>query len=389
MTHKKSTFPYDFFEQFAKVMDQTASQQALWWKQAGLNLQTQKQYEEFLRESQNRQEDFLQGIKLYKDFEIKRDLKDPPVIWAMGAARILDYSQTTDHDAPIVLVVPSLINRAYVLDLTEKASFLRHMAQQGIRPFLLDWGELSLAEREFTIEDYITHYLLPAFDHVSAFTRRPVSLLGYCMGGMLSMAACIHRPQVDKLVLLAAPWDFHAGQEWLIPWLYASSPYLDNLIDQSAELPVEIIQYMFAMLNPLGVIRKFRELPHFADNLEKMQEFATVEDWLNDCTPVAAKAAKELLFDWYRDNKPCQLQWAVHGMIIDPHKISQPTLIVSPQNDKIVSPKSSETLTKFLPSNRMIHPETGHIGAIIGKKSDSQVLQPIIEFLKEKEQKGQ
>lgn len=382
MTSKKTTFPYEFLEQFAKFMNQSIHQQTEWWKQAGINLQNHKQYEEFVKESGDRLQDFMAGIKLYKQLDFKRTIKDPPTIWAMGNAKVLDYSQTLSHDAPVLFVIPSLINRAYVLDLNEKTSFLRHLAESGIRPFLLDWGELSQAERDFSMEDYLNRYLLPALDHVAAYTRRPVSLMGYCIGGMLALAACEFRPEIEKLILLASPWDFHAGQEWLIPWLYASSAYLNRVIDQSAELPVEVIQYMFAILNPLGVIRKFHELPQFADNIEKLQEFANVEDWLNDCTPIAPKAAKELLFDWYRDNKPLKREWVVNGKIIDPKKITQQTLILSPQNDKIVSPESSAALTKFLPLSHMIQPDTGHIGAIIGKKAESEVLQPITSFLK-------
>jgi polyhydroxyalkanoate synthase subunit PhaC len=383
MKNKDTTFPYAFFENFAKIMTESTSQQNDWWQRMGLTLQNQKQFQDFASESQNRLQDFMEGVKLYQQMDFKRDVKDPPVIWAMGSCKVFDYSQTQSPDAPVLLVIPSLINRAYVLDLTEDTSFLRTLAAAGIRPFLLDWGELSNAERNFSMEDYLNRYLLPALDHVGAYTQKPVSVLGYCIGGMLAMAAVASRPNIEKLILLASPWDFHEGQEWLIPWVHASSVYLNTMIDQSAELPVEIIQYMFAILNPLGVIRKFRELPQFKDNIEKLQEFATVEDWLNDCVPLAPKVAKELLFDWYRDNKPENGQWQINGHIINPKNIAQPTLIIIPQNDKIVSPKSAESLTKSLPNNYIIRPDTGHIGAIIGKKSNEQVLQPIIGFIKE------
>ena len=42
--------------------------------------------------------------------------------------------------APAVLVVPSLINRYYVLDLLSERSFLRHLASRGLRPLVVDWG---------------------------------------------------------------------------------------------------------------------------------------------------------------------------------------------------------------------------------------------------------
>src|SRR5580693_8945388 len=46
-----------------------------------------------------------------------------------------------------VLVVPSLINRWEVLDLTAEKSLLRAMAAAGLRPYLVDWGTPNDEER--------------------------------------------------------------------------------------------------------------------------------------------------------------------------------------------------------------------------------------------------
>jgi polyhydroxyalkanoate synthase len=62
-----------------------------------------------------------------------------PVAWREGALRLLDYGRGSA--GPAVLVVPSLINRYYVLDLLPEQSFLRHLAEAGLRPLVVDWGE--------------------------------------------------------------------------------------------------------------------------------------------------------------------------------------------------------------------------------------------------------
>ena len=74
------------------------------------------------------------------------DLADPPMIWSEGAARVLDYG----GDGPSVLFVPSLVNRAYILDLMPGQSMMRWFAGRGVRPLLLDWGWPGAAERDFT-----------------------------------------------------------------------------------------------------------------------------------------------------------------------------------------------------------------------------------------------
>ena len=51
-----------------------------------------------------------------------------------------------------MLVVPSLINRWEVLDLTAEKSLLRAMAADGLRPYLVDWGTPDAEERRFDLD---------------------------------------------------------------------------------------------------------------------------------------------------------------------------------------------------------------------------------------------
>ena len=70
----------------------------------------------------------------YRSHAWRRDLPDPPVAWREGGSRLLAYAEA---GIP-VLMVPSLVNRAYVLDLAEGQSLARWMPSHGLRPFLMD-----------------------------------------------------------------------------------------------------------------------------------------------------------------------------------------------------------------------------------------------------------
>ena len=74
---------------------------------------------------------FLAGLHAYWRHPYRRDLAEPPALWSEGATRLLDYGPA---DGLPLLVVPSLINRAYILDLMPGRSLLRHLAEQGLRP---------------------------------------------------------------------------------------------------------------------------------------------------------------------------------------------------------------------------------------------------------------
>src|ERR1700761_6846390 len=93
-----------------------------------------------------RAELFLDGVERYRQHPYRRDLPEPPLLWQEGTTRLLDYRP---RGGTPVLIVPSLINRAYILDLAPGQSFLRYLADQGLRPLLVDWGAPGTEERGF------------------------------------------------------------------------------------------------------------------------------------------------------------------------------------------------------------------------------------------------
>ena len=93
----------------------------------------------------------IAGIAAYRADPYVREMRDPPAVWEESETRLLDYGGS----GPAVLFVPSLINRAYILDLMEGGSMLRWLAGQGAHPYLLDWGWPGEVEREFSLTDYI------------------------------------------------------------------------------------------------------------------------------------------------------------------------------------------------------------------------------------------
>src|SRR6185436_14837200 len=67
------------------------------------------------------------GIESYRRHPFRRALPEPPVLWQDGTTRLLDY-RAAAAGGPVLLAVPSLINRAYFLDLTADRSLLRALA---------------------------------------------------------------------------------------------------------------------------------------------------------------------------------------------------------------------------------------------------------------------
>jgi len=327
------------------------------------------------------------GVEAYRRHPYHRDLTDPPAIWQEGSCRLLDYGALADARpaGPAVLVVPSLINRAYVLDLTAERSLLRWLARHGLRPLLLDWGSPGAEERGFTLTDYVAGRLERALDALRAqAATRPV-VLGYCMGGLLALGLALRR-QADLagLVLLATPWDFHAENAPHSRMAAASLPLLSPLLEVAGELPVDLLQTLFAGLDPHLVVRKFLAFGRLDPTSRKATDFVALEDWLNDGVPLAAPVARECLGRWYGENATARGQWRLAGQAVDPAQLDLATLCVIPAQDRIVPPASATALAEAIPGAQRLTPAAGHIGMVVSAQAERTVWQPLLTWIRDR-----
>ena len=232
----------------------------------------------------------IAGIAAYRRHPYRRTLPDPPAVWSEGDTRLLDFGGR----GPRVLFVPSLINRATVLDLAPGRSMLRFLAQNGARPLLLDWGWPGPAERRFGLTDYIAGRL----ERALAAQRTPVVLAGYCMGGLLALAAALRRPdRVRALALIATPWDFHASASGRAAAAAALLPGLEPIMEATGTLPTDLLQTLFAGLDPFGIAQKYRAFARLDPASERAGLFVALEDWLNDGVPLAALLPRVVLHE--------------------------------------------------------------------------------------------
>ena len=325
---------------------------------------------------------FLAGLERYRRHPYRRALADPPPVWQEGSTRLLDFGPS---GAPPVLVVPSLINRSYILDLAPDKSLLRFLAAAGLRPFLVDWGKPAALERQFNLTDYIAGRLERAAEAAIAAAGAPLAVLGYCMGGLLALALAERRPaMVGALALLAAPWDFHAERAGQARLLGQMAEPLTRAFATLGEVPVDLLQLLFAALDPLLAVRKFSRFAALAPGSAEEREFVAVEDWLNDGVPLALPVARECLGGWYGANTPGRGLWRIAGRSVLPERVAAPSLVVLPAHDRIVPPKTADALADVLPGAERLMPSLGHVGMMVAREAGQQVWRPLAQWLRAK-----
>jgi poly(3-hydroxyalkanoate) synthetase len=315
---------------------------------------------------------FLAGIRAWHGHPWHRELPDPPVRWREATARLLDYG----GDGPVVLFVPSLVNRWTVLDLMPGHSMLRWLAEHGVHPMLLDWGE---PEPRFTLTDHIAGRLVRAMEAAGG----KMVLAGYCMGGTFAAAAAALRPDlISGLALLAAPWDFHAAGVDRLHKLTATCAMLEPLLRDAVTVPVDLLQTLFTLDDPAAVAEKFRQFGRLDPASAAARLFVALEDWLNDGVPLSGATARECMRDWYRDNLPMRGEWRVAGLAIDPEAIQVPAFVAVPRRDHIVPPESARALAGLLPRVTLAEPDAGHVGMTSGRAAQRVLWEPLRDWVR-------
>lgn len=328
--------------------------------------------------------DYLAGLQHYRAQSQPTAQAPRPVLQHSGTSRLLDYAPQLGKAKPVLLVVPSLVNRPDILDLDAQHSLLRWLTAQDIRPLLVDWGRPAPADAALTLTDYLQR--LQQFLAVAQqIAGAKVHLFGHCLGGNLALALAALAPQQCRsLTLCSTPWDFHAGdaairQQGALLW-QALAPTLPA----SALVPPAVLQSLFTLLQPLQVTNKFRRLPHLAD-IAQLQHFCRVESWLNDGVALPQPVFAEIMRDWYGANLPCQGSWRVTEHAILPQKLRLPTLVAVPEQDHIVPPASALALARQVPGAIAYSAPLGHIGMVISRRAPEASWRRFAAFIKEQQ----
>ncbi|GAB4149598.1 MAG: alpha/beta fold hydrolase [Sphingomonadales bacterium] len=329
-------------------------------------------------EALTRLQAFLDGVAAYRAHPYRRDLPEPPVLARAGSARLLDYG----GEGPAVLFVPSLINPAWVLDLSARRSLLRYLAGQGLRPLLLDWGRPDAREQRFDIAAYVRQRLLPLLRQAVQAHGRPVTLAGFCMGGNLALAAAVLAPGlVARMAFLATPWDFHAAGAQQPALVADFARRAAPLLAAEGVLPVDWQQLLFAALDPTLIEGKYRRFASLPPDSPEAADFVALEDWAGSGPPLAAPVARQVFADWYGANLPARRGWRLDDAIIDPAAMKAPSLLAIPRRDRIVPPQSAMALAATLPNRQVLQVDAGHVGMVVGARAESLLWRPLAAWL--------
>ncbi|MEL6977528.1 MAG: alpha/beta fold hydrolase [Pseudomonadota bacterium] len=328
----------------------------------------------------------LDGMAAYQAAPPLRRPAEPPAVWRAGAARLLDYGGETE-DAPALLVLPSLVNGPWILDISRARSFLRGLRRRGLRPLLLDWGDPSREERNFDLGAYVERRAAPALERAAALTGQPrIGLLGHCMSGALAAATAARRPErVERFALMAAPWRFAPLRppEGAQPRRRELQQLIEACGAVFGGVPSDILNTLFFLRDPLQATRKFPQFAKKGRNSDVGRRFVAIEDWLGHGPRLAAPAAKTLFLDWGLDDALYHGRWIAEGALFQPRAAAAPALVIASASDTVAPYDSVAAAADALPNARLLKPGGGHVGMLVGRGAEAALWDPVAAFFRD------
>jgi polyhydroxyalkanoate synthase len=290
------------------------------------------------------------------------------VIEMKGRFNLLHYKSDlpSKHKTPL-LVVYSLINRHYILDLLPKSSVIKNLQSQGFDIYATDWGTPASYDKDLTLASYAEEYVENAVEKIKEITgSQKISLFGYCWGGLFALIySAKNQDSVKNLILHATPVDIEKEKTIIENW--AAHLNADDLVDTFGNVPGWLLNFAFFLRNPIEAMLKYPRYFSESRTLDEIIQFFAIETWLYDSTPIIGEVYREIVDQIYRQNLLIKNKMKVGSDIINLKNITIPVLNIVGTTDDLVPPSSSKSIMDAISSTdkKLIEFPTGHVGLCI------------------------
>lgn len=316
--------------------------------------------------------------------QVGRTPKD--VVWTRDRAQLWRYRSDAVTSPTPVLIVMSLVSRSYVLDLHPGASFVAALRDAGFDVHLLDWGVPDERDADNGLTTYVDELLPEAVDQVLAGTgAERVSLIGYCYGGLLTLLLGAAHPDlpVASLTTMATPVDF--DQMGLLGrMLQGGRLDPDDLLDETGNVPAEVVRNAFRVLKPTADLAQYAVLWEKLWDDRQMEAFQVMGQWTRDHVPFPGRAYRETA-GMVADAALLRDDVRLDGQRVSLRDLTWPLLNVVAAQDHIVPRAAALPVVALVGAQqtRTLEVPAGHVGLVMGKAAATTTLPGIVAWLRQ------
>jgi polyhydroxyalkanoate synthase len=296
------------------------------------------------------------------------------LIYSQGTLNLYRYRPTTDevYRVPVLLVM-SLVSKAYIFDLTPGLSMVEFLLNQGFDVFMIDWGEPRPEDHDLNMDSYALDLIPACVEQVQQATgEQDVTVVGYCMGGLLSLLYGGTHPDapMKNLICIASPVDMEGMglfRQWCDPRWFD----VDRIVDTLGNVPPEIMYRSFEMLRPTQRMFAYIRLWDNMWNDQYVESYRIFDKWTVEQVPFPGEAFRQMTKELLWENKLMKGELRLRGQLVDTKQITCPVLNATAEHDHIAPYAATAPLTSLVGSAERedIVLKGGHVSLVAGKSA--------------------
>jgi len=297
------------------------------------------------------------------------------------------YSNGIKSSFNPIFILPSIINRSYILDLVPGRSLIEYFVQSGLEVYMVDWGVTVEQNPHLTLQQLVEVYIDDFASLAQEYSGgKKLQIFGHCLGGTLGLLYSSFQPaSVRNLHLLTSPIDFRESGV-LGKWASETPFDLELFTNAYEKAPAWLLQTVFQLAKPASWPFKISKLINRFQDPEFVNFFLALEYWSWDSGSLSGPLYQDLIQNFYRDNALVSNKLKVGDGVCDLSKVTCQIYNISVSDDHIV-PLSSTLQPHMVPNAKVYHQvlKGGHIGGTLGSYAQKNQWPEWMNQLKQKD----
>ncbi len=331
----------------------------------------------------------LKGLEFLTASPIPVGLSPKDVVLTRGTLRLYHYHPMSDEIYRVpILIVMATTNKAFLFDLAPGQSMVEFLLKAGFDVYVIDWEAPTPEERGLTLQTYTQDFIPACVSAVQARSgETDVSIVGYCMGGVLSLiyAATHTDGPLKNLACLTTPVDWR-GMELNRIWSDERYFDVDQLVDTMGIISADFIANGFEMLRPASRTAGRARVWEQMWNDDFVKSYRAFERWGNETLPLAGEYFRETTKELLWRNKLFTSELVVGGKPVKLANIKVPVLHAIAEHDHICPYEASKPLLERIGSTdkEEIMLKGGHVSLIAGPNAVKRMWPRLSNWLAER-----
>lgn len=310
------------------------------------------------------------------------DLRRTPAQIVSEAPKRVVYRYLPQRDEPQndlpVLLVPPLAAPSVCFDLRRGCSLAEHLIAGGHPTYLVEYGAIAYSDRDLGLEFWVRDVLPNAIRTVSEESGgRPVQLVGWCLGGIMSLLALAGDPSlpVSSVAMVASPFDFRQVRLMspIRPIANLTNGFLGTALYRAlGGAPAPLVKRAFQLTSiDKYLTRPLATATHLHDR-EWLAQVEAVDAFMDQMHAYPGRTMGQLYHRFFRINELAdgRLDLGDEDGEIRLADVRVPVLSIAGSDDVLAPRPAVHHIAKLLPNAPQVRIETapgGHLGVLTGR----------------------